>query len=62
MQTNHGNHTKGNLFNLSKTVSFVLIPLLLLKLLAVEHAHHIEIASLLNTVIISLTRKTSIVD
>ena len=44
----------------SKIVSFVLIPLLLWKLLAVEHARPIEFAILLNTVIVSLTRNSKL--
>ena len=57
MNTNHGNYPKENLLFFFKTVNFVLIPLLLLKLLAVEHVHPTENATLLNTVFITLTRK-----
>ena len=61
MQATHGNYPKENLFTFLKTVKFVLIPLLLLKLFAVEH-HPTENATLLNTVIISLIPNSTILD
>ena len=60
MQTNHGNYPKKSIY-LSKTINCVIIPVLLLKLLAVEHTHPTENATLLNTVIISLIPNSTIV-
>ena len=50
------------MYLISKTVKFVPLPLLLLKLLAVEHAYHTKNATLRNTIALSLTQNSSIED